>query len=188
MKAAPSLDPWLTGADDRIAQLAQLIGGRNFRIAQVGAWETLTTWNPDAAGWDADVMLAWLTAAAATWATDFEATTAAAAQEALAGEEWEETVAAALASWATTAALFGQTIATESRSFGGQDAAYASGLGMKVWRTGGANPRPSHRAQNGESTPIDDVFSNGLRWPGDRSGRTEETANCKCRLDYEREE
>jgi hypothetical protein len=188
VKAVPSLDPWLAGADDRAAQLAQLIGDRNFRLAQVGAWETLATWNPDATGWDPDVMLAWLTTAAATWASDFEETTTAAVEEALADDGWEETAAAALAGWATTAALYSQTIATEARSFGGQDAAHASGLGLKVWRTGGTSPRPSHRAQNGERTPIDDVFSNGLRWPGDRSGRTEETANCKCRLDYEREE
>lgn len=188
MKAVPSLDPWLAGADDRAAQLAQLIGDRNFRLAQVGAWEALTQWNPDANGWDADVMLPWLTTAAATWATDFEETTTTAAAEALASEGWENSVAAALAGWAATAALYSQTIATEARSFGGQDAAHASGLGLKIWRTGGTNPRPTHRAQNNESTPIDDVFSNGLRWPGDRSGRTEETANCKCRMTYSREE
>jgi hypothetical protein len=31
---------------------------------------------------------------------------------------------------------------------------------------------------------LDDVFSNGLRWPGDGKGEAKETANCKCRLDY----
>ncbi|MEV2274042.1 hypothetical protein AB0I72_00520 [Nocardiopsis sp. NPDC049922] len=154
----------------------------------MGAWEALAAWNPTADGWDPEVMLAWLTTAAATWAGDFEETTTAAAEEALAADDVEESLADALTGWTTTAALYGQTIATEARGFGGVDAARASGVGFKIWRTGGTNPRPSHRAQNNESTPIDDVFSNGLRWPGDRSGRTEETANCNCRMTYSREE
>jgi hypothetical protein len=76
------------------------------------------------------------------------------------------------------------TASTEARSFGGYDAAGASGLTRKVWRTGGANPRPSHRAQDGEQVALDDVFSNGLRWPGDGLGEAKEVANCNCRLDY----
>ncbi|MFD0384682.1 hypothetical protein ACFQ2B_27905 [Streptomyces stramineus] len=51
----------------------------------------------------------------------------------------------------------------------------------------GKNPRPSHKAQNGERVGLDDVFSNGLRWPGDGRGEAKELANCHCTLDYAKE-
>jgi hypothetical protein len=92
-----------------------------------------------------------------------------------------------MGAWVSAAATRATTAATEARSFGGHDAAGASGLTRKVWRTGGRNPRPSHKALDGESLALDDVFGNGLRWPGDGMGRVEETARCNCDLDYERE-
>ena len=49
----------------------------------------------------------------------------------------------------------------------------------KMWVTG-ENPRPAHAAMNGERVPINELFSNGLDWPGDESGSPEETCNCNC--------
>jgi len=57
-------------------------------------------------------------------------------------------------------------------------------LTSKTWRVTSGNPRDSHAAINGETVGIRDVFSNGLRYPGDFSGGAEENANCKCVLDY----
>lgn len=180
---------WAAGSEDRIAQLTAMLADYGFRLAQLGAWDVLDVWNPDAADWSADVMFAWILAAAETHAEQHEEAgrKAIAAVQETGGEQWREGLAAAGAGWASLAAARAATAATEARSFGGHDAAGASGLTVKVWRTGGTNPRPSHKALDGEQVGIDDVFGNGLRWPGDGAGETEELVNCKCSLDYAKE-
>ncbi|QCX81057.1 Phage portal protein [Streptomyces sp. YIM 121038] len=181
---------WAAGSEDRLAQLQALLAHHGYRLAQVGAWEVLDVWNEEAEGWSAEVMLAWILAAAETHAAQHEE----AGREAVAqvqeegGEGWREALQSAAVAWGTAAAARALTASTELRSFGGHDAAGASGLTRKVWRTGGKNPRASHRAQDGEAVALDDVFSNGLRWPGDGKGRTEELVNCNCTLDYAKEE
>ena len=42
--------------------------------------------------------------------------------------------------------------------------------------------RDSHIDMDGEHVGIDDVFSNGLRYPGDESGDPAEVYNCRCTL------
>ncbi|GAA4688051.1 phage portal protein [Streptomyces youssoufiensis] len=182
------LEMWAAGRDDRLAQLEALLADHGYRLAQVGAWEVLGQWNPEAEGWSAEVMLAWVLAAAQTHAEQHEEAgrKVVAAAEAAGSGGWRETLQTAAAGWVTAAAARAVTAGTELRSFGGHDAAGASGLVQKIWRTGGKNPRLSHRAQDGEAVGLDDVFSNGLRWPGDASGRTEELVNCNCKLDYAR--
>lgn len=184
------LELWSKGSEDRLAQLQALLSHHGFRLAQVGAWGVLDVYNPEAENWSAEVMLAWILAAAETHAQQHEE----AGREAVAkvqeegGDGWREALQSAAAAWGSAAAARARTAATETRSFGGHDAASASGLTQKIWRTGGKNPRPSHKAQDGESVSLDDVFSNGLRWPGDGQGRTEELVNCNCDLDYAKEE
>ncbi|MEU6899473.1 phage portal protein [Streptomyces virginiae] len=180
---------WAAGSEDRLAQLEALLADHGYRLAQVGAWEVLNVWNPDAENWSADVMLAWILAAAATHAEQHEEAgrkAVAAAQE-RGGDGWRESLQGAALAWESAATVRAATSSTEFRSFGGHDAASASGLVKKIWRTGGRNPRPSHKAQNGESVSLDDVFSNGLRWPGDGSGKVDELVNCNCTLDYAKE-
>lgn len=50
----------------------------------------------------------------------------------------------------------------------------------KRWQVNSGNPRSSHAAVNGEEVPIDDDFSNGMKWPGSFSGDVDEVANCQC--------
>lgn len=186
--AADLLAAWDDSAEDRVGVLQQVAARYGFRLSQVGAWQVLEQYNPGADGWDADVMLAWVVAAAETHATQHDEAGRAALEKAAAeGDGVPDTVKAAAAVWAVDAARRALTASTEFRSFGGHDAAGASGLAKKVWRTGGKNPRASHKALNGESVALDDVFGNGLRWPGDGKGDARETANCNCRLDYTRE-
>lgn len=176
---------WDEGSEDRLAELSSLLSEHGYRIAQLAAWGVLADFNPEAAGWDPEVMLPWLLAAAESHAEAHET----AGRNAVAavdddGEGWQENLRHAAELWGVAAADRARTASTEARGFGSHDAAGASGLRKKIWRTGGTNPRPSHRAQDGESVSLDDVFSNGLRWPGDGAGETKEVANCKCRLDY----
>jgi HK97 family phage portal protein len=181
---------WTKGSEDRLAQLQALLAHHGYRLAQVGAWGVLDVYNPEAEGWSAEVMLAWILAAAETHAAQHEEAgrAAVAAVQEEGGDGWREALQSAAVAWSTAAAARARTAATETRSFGGHDAAGASGLTKKIWRTGGKNPRPSHKAQDGESVSLDDVFSNGLRWPGDGQGKTKELVNCNCDLDYAKEE
>jgi HK97 family phage portal protein len=180
---------WASGSEDRLAQLQALLAHHGYRLAQVGAWDVLDVWNPEAENWSADVMLAWILAAAETHAAQHEESgrEAVAAVQEEGGDGWREALQTAAVAWGTAAAVRALTASTELRSFGGHDAAGASGLTKKIWVTGGTNPRASHKAQNGEQVGLDDVFSNGLRWPGDSGGETKELVNCKCTLDYAKE-
>jgi HK97 family phage portal protein len=181
---------WAAGSEDRLAQLQALLAHHGYRLAQVGAWGVLDVWNPEAEGWSADVMLAWILAAAETHAAQHEESGrgAVAAVQEEGGDGWREDLQTAAVAWGTAAAARALTASTELRSFGGHDAAGASGLTQKVWVTGGTNPRASHKAQNGEQVALDDVFSNGLRWPGDSGGEIKELVNCNCSLDYAKED
>lgn len=179
---------WAESSPERQAQLAALMQSYGFRLAQIGAWSVLDVYNPEADGWDPAVMEAWLAAAAATHAEQYEQAAYTAATSAVTEEgDWRENLRSGLASWVVDAGVRAVTAATEARSFGSHDAAGASGLTHKVWRTGGKNPRPSHTRMNGESVELGGVFSNRLRWPGDTRGDADETANCNCDLDYTRE-
>lgn len=40
--------------------------------------------------------------------------------------------------------------------------------------------RDSHARVDGETVPEDEIFSNGLQYPGDPFGRAEEVINCRC--------
>ncbi|WP_037840149.1 phage portal protein [Streptomyces sp. NRRL S-1813] len=183
------LELWAQGHEDRLAQLQTLLADHGYRLAQVGAWDVLNEHNPEADGWSAEVMLAWILAAAQAHAEQHEEAgrKAVAAVQDEGGDGWRDGLKAAAGAWATAADVRAATAATELRSFGGHDAAEASGLTKKIWRTGGKNPRASHKAQDGERVSLDDVFSNGLRWPGDGQGAVKETARCNCTLDYAKE-
>lgn len=178
---------WDEGRKGRLSELAVLISDHGYRIAQGAAWGVLEDFNPDASGWDPEVMLPWLLAAAETHAGQHDDSgRAAVADVDDEGDGWKANLAHAGQLWTAAAATRALTASAEARGFGSHDAAGASGLKKKTWRTGGKNPRPSHQAQDGETVSLDDVFSNGLRWPGDGEGKAKETANCNCSLDYAR--
>lgn len=50
----------------------------------------------------------------------------------------------------------------------------------KRWQVNSGNPRATHSAMNGEEQPIDDDFSNGMKWPGSFSGDVDDVAGCQC--------
>lgn len=45
------------------------------------------------------------------------------------------------------------------------------------------NPRVDHIGMNGETVPLDDLFSNGVEWPGEWGGRPDQTAYCHCTVE-----
>jgi hypothetical protein len=61
-------------------------------------------------------------------------------------------------------------------------AALSTGLTlMKEWvAVVDDRTRQSHLNVNGETIPLDETFSNGLRFPGDPDAPAEEVCNCRC--------
>lgn len=74
----------------------------------------------------------------------------------------------------TLATTFGAFATTESAKQVAGDRA------TKTWVTTSRNPRSSHSSMNGETVAIDEVFSNGMDWPGDPAGGADEVAGCQC--------
>ena len=55
------------------------------------------------------------------------------------------------------------------------------GVKYKEWRAAhDKRTRRSHAFLDGEITPLDEPFSNGLMFPGDKTGPVEEWINCRC--------
>lgn len=75
---------------------------------------------------------------------------------------------------------------TSMANFGSREGAKQGGLRTKTWVVNSANPREEHAAMAGETVSIDDLFSNGMRWPGDPAGGAENNANCECSVAFGR--
>ena len=57
----------------------------------------------------------------------------------------------------------------------------------KTWIVTSGNPRPSHAAMDGETVDIDAEYSNGAMYPGDGTLSAEDTVNCRCTSELNRE-
>lgn len=161
------------------AELRAILIQHMMRLAEVGAWDVLAQYETDPDTWDAEDMRAYLTKAAETNAAG---TVDSRAEKLTNAAEDTQRLRDLLTSHGF-ATIIATTFAAEALGFGRQDAGRKAGLTRKTWHTG-PNPRPSHAAQNGETVDIDDVFSNGLRWPGDHFGDPDETAGCNCTVTY----
>jgi hypothetical protein len=73
---------------------------------------------------------------------------------------------------------------TTEANLGREFAAKAADIGEKRWMVTSGNPRPSHAAMNGETTPMFEAFSNGAQWPGDPSLPIGERAGCGCMVEF----
>ena len=75
---------------------------------------------------------------------------------------------------------------TSMANFGSREGAKQGGMRTKTWQVNSGNPRDEHAAMAGETVGIDELFSNGMRWPGDPAGGAAENANCKCSIVFGR--
>ena len=83
------------------------------------------------------------------------------------------------------------TLATTLESFGTVEGAKAleDDEGIEMWKVWNHNPssdpRHKHQAMDGERVKLDDRFSNGALWPGDKVLGSEGTINCHCDITVE---
>lgn len=132
-----------------------------------------------------DMMLAWLQEHSQVQAANINGQTQQAVADALNEPEPLEAVRhvfeVALSAW-----VFSQAVSavTAAASFGANEAANANNLRTKTWRVNSSNPRPEHANMDGETVGIRDLFSNGMRWPGDPAGGVENNSNCQCSVEF----
>lgn len=180
-KAAPDLHAaWDAEHWDRL--LAAVLLAHSIRAATSAAEEITAVHEVD---FDPDVMEPWLAKAASNDAAAINRSTYDRLAVAVTEPDWPTAVGAVFAALRITQQA--ETLTTQAASFGRHDAAKASGLRTKTWITG-VRPRDTHAAMDGETVDIDDVFSNGARWPGDPALSADERAGCNCRLEYGAEE
>ncbi|MBM3715081.1 MAG: phage portal protein, partial [Actinobacteria bacterium] len=85
-----------------------------------------------------------------------------------------------LASTATAAEL----IVNRSGSFGRFEGAAQTGAREKRWNAA-TDAACDHASMHGETVAIDQPFSNGAMWPGDRAAGATEAAACSCGLEFD---
>lgn len=134
---------------------------------------------------DPDLMDPWLIEVAGNSAADINAMTL----DGLTAAATDEDPAAAAEGLfagltAVRSGLYATSMTTTYGNFGAHDGARAGGAGTKTWNTNSGNPRSSHSRMSGQTVPLDDTFSNGMRWPGDPSGGAAEVANCVCSMSF----
>jgi hypothetical protein len=78
--------------------------------------------------------------------------------------------------------MYADTFTGTFGQFGAHEGATAAGARLKQWQVNSSNPRDSHTALDGETVELSEVFSNGMRWPGDPAGGADEVANCQCSM------
>lgn len=159
-------------------------------VTQQVAAETLDALGVEPDAYNVDQTEAFLKAVAESRAGAINSTTRDQIKAALAGEIGEG------AEGATPAGVFdvaegsrstaaGVTLATTFAAFAVTEVGKQVGRAetTKTWIVESRNPRASHAAMNGETVGIDDVFSNGLNWPGDPVAGAGEVANCMCSIE-----
>jgi hypothetical protein len=136
-----------------------------------------------------DGMLAWLKAHAEGVATGINEVTERQLRAALAEDDARASVVhvfeVALGMRVASAAA---TEVAGMSGFGGREGARGAGLTHKTWRTLSKHPRPTHARLNGVTVPVEDLFGNGARWPGDSRLIDDEKAGCSCEVTFHRED
>lgn len=134
--------------------------------------------------YDVERTLAWLREHVSGVASGVNQTTRDQLRDALKDAELEKAVQHVFeVAIAARAAQIARTEVTAASGFGTREAAQQTGSELtKTWITG-SNPRQTHAAMNGETVGIEDLFSNGARWPGDSLLPADERAGCNCHLE-----
>lgn len=135
--------------------------------------------------YDVDRTMAWMRTVSEATAKSINTVTETAIVAALASADGLEAVGHVFEVAKTARAQQGGlTLATSLAGFASVEAVQqvrGTRAATKTWIVTSGNPRPSHAQMAGETVPIDSVFSNGAKWPGDASALdVDEVAGCSC--------
>lgn len=167
-----------------IAELTAELFTLGLGITVRAAKAVLRALNLDEDSYDVARTENWIQEHAAHVAEAIETDTAADLTAALAAPEPRKAVADLFEAYITERApVAARSETTALSGFGTEEAVEKSGLpATKTWRTTSRNPRPSHARMNGQSVPVGAEFSNGARFPGDRSLPAQERHGCRCEM------
>lgn len=184
-KLGAKADWWDDARWDR--ELREELFGLSAMISKGVAERALNQLGEDPSVYDLDRTVKYLRVVAAGNAASLNANTRAALEEALESDDPDEAVRHVFdKATSFRAAVAALTVATAAAAFGTAEAAKQAAGGrtaVKTWRVTSGNPRSSHASLDGETVGIDDVFSNGAKWPGDSQALdVDEIANCQCEL------
>lgn len=138
--------------------------------------------------YDVDKTMAWMRTVSTSNAKSINAATEASIVAALGSDDGPSAVDRVFeVAKSARAQQGGQTLATSLAGFACVEAVKqvrGSRGATKTWIVTSSNPRASHAQMSGETVPIDSVFSNGAKWPGDSSALdVDEVAGCSCDVD-----
>lgn len=176
---AKSADWWDSGRWDR--ELAGDILAAATGVTKAAALTALDGMGVDPSEYSVERTNAFLKAVAKRIAEQVNATTETALMDAVASDDPEAMGHVFDVAEESRAEKSGMTAAATFIGFGMVEAARQTRPdALKRWHVNSKNPRASHAALNGEEVPIEDTFSNGLKWPGSFSGNPDDIANCEC--------
>ena len=162
-------------------ELAGILGELQAASATTAGREALQRAGVDPGRYDERQTVNYLAAVARRNAENINATTrdevaAAVNEDGNPAEVFERAESERAALAAATAVTFAAGFAAveAARQVGGEGA-------TKTWVVTSGNPRDSHAAMDGQTVGINDLFSNGLDWPGS-GGDPDEVSNCKCEV------
>lgn len=150
--------------------------------AKVGA-DTAKSLGFDAGDYDVGRTEAFLESVALSRAGLINSTTRDRVEELADDEDPEATPSTAFAEAVDVRApIAAATLLTTFVAFAATEAGkqLAPAAAEKTWNVTSGNPRASHASMDGETVGIDDLFSNGMNWPGDPAGGADEVAGCMC--------
>jgi HK97 family phage portal protein len=187
LKSKDSTDDAFGSLERWDSELAATLLPLLFAASIDGAAGILEDFDPEA-DFDDDLMVPYLTVVATEQATATNVATLERLRTSLDdADDWRAAANHVFDVAAGTRAQdLGHDAGRTSWNLGVHDAARVVGLKTKTWRVRSSRPRSSHARLNGKAVPLDEEFSNGARWPGDRKLKLEERARCSCDLEVSR--
>jgi len=167
-----------------IAELAAELFKLALGITASAGRATLKDAGLDPEGYDQERTLGWLKSHSELVAQNIEGATADALVQVLSKDDAAKAVLDLFAQYATSRAdALATSEVTGLSGFATSEAVEKSGReATKTWRVLSSNPRASHALLDGETVPMEQAFSNGAKFPGDRVLPEGERIGCRCEM------
>jgi HK97 family phage portal protein len=181
LSAAGAKDPNWWDADRWDEELTDDLLGQSLKVTEAVAVAALADMGEDPDKYSVDRTKEFLKAVSGRIARQVNAATLASLEDAFEDDDPDAPTHVFDVAEESRAEQSGMTAAATYVGFGMVEAArQTKPQATKRWQVNSGNPRSSHAGVNGEEVPIDDDFSNGLKWPGSFNGDVDEVANCQC--------